>query len=94
MLQGKKNMKLGAHLVLGAIFIWAVPDIKSLANDASDFALTEEAVVQLHSQLNECDGDAIGSGLPDYGKCSEIQHILISHYSTYDEYQQARRANQ
>jgi hypothetical protein len=87
-------MKIGVQVGLGVFFVLALPDIKSLANDVSNFALTEKALVQLHSQLNECEADAIGSGLPNYGKCSEIQHMLISHYSDYEEYQQARRANQ
>lgn len=87
-------MKLGAHLVLGAVFILAVPDIKLAASDVSNHVLTNDALVQFHQKLNECDEDAMGSGFPDYGKCSEIQHMLISHYSTYSEYQKARRANQ
>ena len=89
MLKGS-DMKLLALVVLGILFAVTL----SQANDEIDYVLTDEALLKLHVELNACDADAKQFGFPNYGRCSDVQHMLVSHYSSYDEYQQARKANQ
>jgi len=84
-------MKLLALVVLGILFAITL----SQANDdVTDYVLTDDAVDRLHAELNACDADANEFGFPSYGRCSDVQHMLVSHYSSYDEYQLARKANQ
>ena len=84
-------MKLLALVVLGILFAITL----SQANDdGSDYVLTDEALVKLHAELNACDADAKEFGFPNYGRCSDVQHVLVSHYSSYDEYRLARKTNQ
>ena len=84
-------MKLLALVVLGILFAVTL----SQANDEEmNYVLTDEALVKLHAELNDCDADAKQYGFPNYGRCSDVQHMLVSHYSTYDEYQLARKTNQ
>ena len=83
-------MKLLALVVLGILFAVTL----SQASDEIDYVLTDEALVKLHAELNECDVDAKQYGFPNYGRCSDVQHMLVSHYSSYDEYRLARKTNQ
>lgn len=83
-------MKLLALVVLGILFAITL----SQANDMADYVLTDDALNRLHAELNVCDADAKQFGFPNYGRCSDVQHMLVSHYSSYDEYQLARKANQ
>ena len=81
-------MKLLALVMLGILF--AVTLLKA---ENSDFVLTDEALKRVHVELDECDEDAKELGFPNYGRCSDVQHMLVSHYASYDEYQLARKAN-
>ena len=83
-------MKLLALVVLGILFAITL----SQAKDKTDYVLTDDALERLHAELNACDADAKQYGFPNYGRCSDVQHMLVSHYSSYDEYQLARKANQ
>lgn len=83
-------MKLLALVVLGILFAVTL----SQAGDEGDYVLTDDALVKLHMELNECDADAKQFGFPNYGRCSDVQHMLVSHYSSYDEYRLARKTNQ
>ena len=83
-------MKLLALVVLGILFAVTL----SQAGDEIDYVLTDEALVKLHTELNECNADAKQYGFPNYGRCSDVQHMLVTHYSSYGEYQLARKANQ
>jgi len=84
-------MKLLALVVLGILF---AVTLSQANDDESDYVLTDDALVKLHVELNECDADANKLGFPNYGRCSDLQHMLVSHYSNYDEYQLARKTNQ
>ena len=83
-------MKLLALVVLGILFAVTL----SQASDEIDYVLSDEAIVKLHAELNDCDADAKQYGFPNYGRCSDVQHMLVSHYPNYDEYQLARKTNQ
>ena len=83
-------MKLLALVVLGILFAVTL----SQASDEIDYVLSDEAIVKLHAELNDCDADAKQHGFPNYGRCSDVQHMLVSHYPNYDEYQLARKTNQ
>jgi len=84
-------MKLLALVVLGILFAIT---LSQASDDVTDYVLTDESLVRLHAELNQCDADAKQFGFPNYGRCSDVQHMLVSHYSSYDEYQLARKANQ
>ena len=83
-------MKLLALVVLGILFAITLTQ----ANDDGDYVLTDDAINRLYAELNACDADAKEFGFPNYGRCSDVQHMLVSHYSSYDQYQLARKANQ
>lgn len=75
-------MKLLALVVLGILF-------------AATLARADEtAVKMLHKRLNTCDADAKQTGVPMHSECSEVQFELSKRYSSYAEYQAARKANQ
>lgn len=80
-------MKLLALVVLGVLFAVTLSKAEN-----SDFVLTDDALKRLHIELDQCDADAKEFGFPNYGRCSDVQHMLVSHYSNYDEYQLARKA--
>ena len=84
-------MKLLALVVLGILL---AVTLSQANDDETDYVLTDAALLKLHAELNECDADAKQFGFPNYGRCSDVQHMLVSHYSSYDEYQLARKANQ
>lgn len=81
-------MKLLALVVLGILFAVTLSQAEN-----SDFILTDDALKRLHVELDECDADVKEFGFPNYGRCSDVQHMLVSHYASYDEYQLARKAN-